>query len=426
VRTGAPRPPPGWGVVPQALQRAGGQPADRRGLPGRPGVVRPVLRRAAVTGGDRVGARRGAAAVLGARPLRGGAPRPLVAPPGARPGQLRPGRDRPGRRRRRRHRPAGPGLLRRGARLPLREPLPAGGSVGRAPAHRDPRRPGDRQRPHAHRRDARLHRRSRLRWRDPGGRAGGRARRRRHRAAGRGRPVRRRRAAGAAHPPRPARTRLRPGSTGGGRGGAQRGRRPPRRAAPSPQPTRARLRAGGDRVAPLLVRHRLGDARAALPQPLLRGRRRRRGVRRAVHRGTRGRRGLRRRGVRDPGRHRAPRTAVVGDVPARAGRGLSAVPGGPVHGAGHPGLGLRARPGVAGHQDLRRHVRADRRRRRLPRPGLLALRRDLQRRVRRCCGHRCGRAPRGRPVTRCPRRAVGRLPRHRRRLLEVDQRGARL
>ena len=135
-----------------------------------------------------------------------------------------------------------------------------------------------------------------------------RARRGRHRAARRRRPVRRRGAAGPADPPGPAGARLRPGPAGGRAGGAPRRHGTRRRGcgtcASRAEPGR---RAGRDRVAPLLVRHRLGDARAALPQLLLRGRGRRRRVRRPVDRGPRRRRGLRGRGVRDPGGHRADR-----------------------------------------------------------------------------------------------------------------------
>ena len=73
-------------------------------------------------------------------------------------------------------------------------------------------------------------------------------------------------------------------------------------------------------------------------------------------------------------------------------------------------------PRVAGHQDLCRHPRPDPGRRRLPRPGVLAVRRDLQRRLRRGRRRRrAGPAPRT-AVPRGPRVGRDRLPGDRNRL----------
>ncbi len=79
--------------------------------------------------------------------------------------------------------------------------------------------------------------------------------------------------------------------------------------------------------------------------------------------------------------------------------------------------GVRARRRCPGLQDLRRHDRADLGRRRLPRPGLLVLRRHLQHRVRLGCRVRC-RRPAG-------RRLLTRGVRGHRRWLRADRPGLR-
>ncbi len=247
------------------------------------------------------------------------------------------------------------------------------------------RGPDHRQRAHADGRHAGLPGRARARHRRPAGLGGRRRGRRRRRARDRGRAVRRGRgrwpcgSPATCSDPTSARPGRRPrGASGTSRAGWSTGCG----TSAAPRRRRTALAAIGAHRFCYGISTVVADP--AVPQLLPRPRRRRRGLRRAVGRGAGQRGRLRRRRRADPGGHRAGRPRAPGCSGLLVGAAVTQVfPGALYTQPGAAGRGVLPRPGLPGRQDLRRHPRADARRRRVPRPGLRAVRRDLQRRLRR-------------------------------------------